>query len=69
MQDLSQYVSSAQAVTILREAGRPRASRQTLVTLVRLGRVKPIRVHTRCNLYDRNEVAAVARALVGGGAN
>jgi maltooligosyltrehalose synthase len=68
MQDLSKYVSSGQAVAILRqEAGRPRASRQSLKKLVRLGLVTPIRVHTTCNLYDPRQVAAAARALVGKG--
>ena len=69
MQDLSQYVSSAQAVAILRqETGRPRASRQSLKYLVDAGRIKPIVIHRRCSLYDPRQVAAVARALVAGGA-
>ena len=69
IRDTSPLVSSSQAVAILRkETGRPRASRQSLKYLVDAGRITPVVIHARCSLYDPSEVAAVARALVSGGA-
>ena len=68
VRDTSPFVSSAQAVAILRqETGRPRASRTSLKYLVDAGRITPVVIHARCSLYDPDQVAAVARSLVVGG--
>lgn len=67
--DQAKLISGGQALEILRqETGRPNASRQSLKYLVDAGKIDPIRIHPRFNLYDPAEVRRVARALVSGGA-
>ena len=61
---MSQYVSSARAVEILREATqRPNVSRSTLKWLADKGLLEARPVHARCKVYDPDQVRAVAAQL------
>ncbi len=59
-------INSKDAVAIIAEVTGFKGSRTTLKTWADQGRIKRVPIHTKCALYDDEEVRQAAQAAVSG---